>query len=184
MVRTKRLVRLEEDSVSRARHGKGDVYERLEQLYGSVDEVQAFVLRYTPCRRGCCGCCHYKVNLFGIEATYLERSLGIQREPPLLPLVETHGLPCPFLWNNECTIYQHRPYACRKHLTLDASAYWCQPDRANTATLILAKFSKVEEAIAWLAHESGERQITDIRNFFPSGLRRKSRLPPNLVLDG
>lgn len=168
-----RLAKLEEDSASHATFGDVDLFDRLERFYKSVDEVLTFALRYTPCKRGCCGCCYYRIEVFGIEAAYLERTLGIRIDPLGQSIEATHGLPCPFLSKNECTIYRYRPYACRKYMTLDTSSYWCQPNRASTTELPLARFTKFDETMRMLAVESGVLEPKDIRNIFPFGLCRK-----------
>jgi Fe-S-cluster containining protein len=35
-------------------------------------------------------------------------------------------LPCPFLQNNRCLVYDYRPLACRMHFSLSSPA-WCKP---------------------------------------------------------
>jgi hypothetical protein len=39
---------------------------------------------------------------------------------------EVIGTPCPFLAGSECSIYEHRPFACRTHLSLDDDDLLCR----------------------------------------------------------
>lgn len=166
-----KLAKLEDGAAKRARNRRTPLFVRLEELYKSMDEVFAFVKAYTPCQKGCDSCCHYAVAVPGIEAAYMERKLGIRCDPMPMPNVKTHGLPCPFLADGSCSIYQHRPYVCRKHVALQPESFWCHPDRSNRQGSIMLRFTRFDEAMASLCVEFGTTESRDIRYVFPLGLR-------------
>jgi Fe-S-cluster containining protein len=111
------------------------------EAYARLDEkIQDSINRsglLPACHEGCAWCCHgVKINVTAPEALVIaERLKSMKNE--LLPAVQVaadrrcnmntdqyfmSGEPCPFLGaSNECTIYDVRPMACRRHCCLDAS---------------------------------------------------------------
>lgn len=104
-------------------------------------EAQVSVLaKEAPCRRGCAHCCHMAVHITSIEADLLAAASGrTWTQPANAPTVQrlleqadsadtlaswqqaderVAGTPCPFLDGHECSVYEHRPFACRTHLSL------------------------------------------------------------------
>ncbi|MBN1975347.1 MAG: YkgJ family cysteine cluster protein [Sedimentisphaerales bacterium] len=109
-----------------------------------------------PCRKGCSACCSYLVPLSVPEAFYLrEKVLAmpedtrktalnsflasariiLKEKPEGLNLLEIDQLskwysnlelPCPFLSDNICSIYDIRPIACREYL-VTGSEIFCNP---------------------------------------------------------
>jgi len=61
------------------------------------------------------------------------------------------NLPCPFLLNGLCTIYEQRPIACREHLVI-GSASICEAEGANQAKPVQMPIS-ILEALAQLTSE-------------------------------
>lgn len=149
-------------------------YAKLAKIYEIVGRLDKWKTGVTPCKRGCSGCCHMNVQISGIEARYIERKTrhkavaltdSIQHD-----ITEFEGQACPFLKDRACSIYEHRPHACRMHMTFDADSYWCQPGRLNQATLAFVNSKEVALAVAMLEIEQvgNERACgADIRDFFP-----------------
>ncbi len=123
------LKRFEAGSARAIRKAKGPPLETLGELYRCIDKVFDFFGNYKPCKKGCCHCFYYKIDVSDLEVAYIEEHTGVVREPRNFTLFGTHGMPCPFLRGTECSIYRFRPYACGKHVTVDASDYWCHPSR-------------------------------------------------------
>jgi len=67
------------------------------------------------------------------------------------------NLPCLFLLNGLCTIYEQRPIACREHLVI-GSASVCEADGANQAQLVQMPIS-ILEALAQLTSELEQTTI-------------------------
>lgn len=61
------------------------------------------------------------------------------------------NLPCPFLLNNLCTIYEQRPIACREHLAIGPASN-CKVNSTNQPQLLQTPIS-VLEALAQLTGE-------------------------------
>lgn len=145
---------------------KGSPLETLGELYRCMDKVFDFLGNYTPCKKGCSHCCYYKIDVSELEVAYIEQYTGVKREPHGDVMFGTHGMPCPFLRGAECSIYRFRPYVCRKHVTVDASEYWCHPNRCNGTLLMLLQSSGSEAAYSRLVNTA---RLADIRNYFPLG---------------
>ena len=81
------------------------------------------------------------VSISIIEAERLSfisgRNLAAVSRPVRHRSDEFSGIPCPFLQDNACTVYEHRPFACRAHYSFDDTAYWCHPERSNAAEFSL-----------------------------------------------
>ena len=70
------------------------------------------------------------------------------------------NLPCPFLLNDLCTIYEQRPIACREHLVI-GSASICKADGTNQAQPVQMPIS-ILEALAQLTSELEQTTIEAI----------------------
>lgn len=95
------------------------VHKALAVLFAS-GEVQP----PRACAEGCAHCCHFPVGVTYGEAMVL--AAAAQQEPTIrerlrtaaqetaeLAWSELVGLPCPFLWQSKCSVYEHRPLPCR-----------------------------------------------------------------------
>ena len=91
------------------------------------------------CKPGCAACCRIEVGITPGEAELLvhgARELGVSPDPLRLvaqaAVQEWNDIPpesraCVFLGaDNQCTVYQYRPGACRKYFALD------NPDKCDT----------------------------------------------------
>ena len=145
---------------------KGRPFDKLGELYRCMDKVFDFCGKYTPCKQGCSHCCYYKIDVSELEVAYIEKHTGVMRESHVEVIFGTHGMPCPFLRGTECSIYKFRPYACRKHVTVDATDYWCHPRRCSDANLMMLRSSEIKAAYELF---DDTEQLADIRNYFPLG---------------
>lgn len=144
---------------------KGNPRTKLLMLYGFIDEIYKAVSVLTPCKKWCTSCCHIPVSISEVEIEVIERGTGTRRNKNISHPSNYHGRPCPFLLNNACSIYTHRPFVCRRHVVLTKTSHWCNPNLANTAKFPLLKFSEVErvfQAILWEA----KAKPMDIRQAF------------------
>lgn len=112
---------------------KGNPRTKLLALYDFMSDIYGAVSPFTPCKKGCTSCCRIPVSIFDVEVEVIERGAGIRRKKRLGEPGNYHGLPCPFLTNNACSIYLYRPFVCRRHVTLTKTSHWCHPDRSNEA---------------------------------------------------
>lgn len=135
------------------------------------------------CQKGCAHCCHIPVTLSRSEADLISRASGRAITAPLRPVrtrellnaedvaaATAHlqrwktGIPCPFLVDSTCSVYEARPLACRVLLNLDDDDLLCRHSEAEPADVPYAD-SRVLRALA-LAAQPAE-VLADIRDFFP-----------------
>jgi len=107
--------------------------------------------RRVACKRGCAHCCHVQVDITEAEARLIVRALrdngesispaGIehmraQRDGDF-DSMSVEQRRCVFLNSaNECSVYEHRPMACRKYFALDNAAQ-CETAGANKGAMVL-----------------------------------------------
>jgi Fe-S-cluster containining protein len=80
-----------------------------------IDQIMASdVNPHMACKRGCNYCCHSPVALTQVEALVIAEAAGLEADcsPGRTSTPDEVGdAPCPFLKNNECSIYEFRPMA-------------------------------------------------------------------------
>ena len=145
--------------------GKGTLFQKLEKLYIFMDELYTFVAKFTPCKKGCSLCCHNEVSVSLLEAEYIEKHTGIKQSFNL-DIKDFPGTPCPFLNNGACSIYEHRPFVCRRHVALFDDPRWCQYDLPTHYVFPHIRFSPVEQSYALIVVSSGTVSTCDIRQAF------------------
>lgn len=151
----------------------GSALKKLRHLHRTTDELFAEVAPFVACRRKCNACCHYNVHLYPLEAELIQKHTGNARSKNNFPPHDFTGTPCVFLKEGECSIYDARPMACRKHVALTNSAYWCAPERSESIRLPMANFSQVNSAFEYIIEKDGRHQFSDIRQVFEVDLAAK-----------
>ena len=137
------------------------------------------------CRRGCSHCCSLPVAITSAEARLIGEAVG--REPAQPPaalrvkdaatdagFAERHraaelqvvGVPCPFLMQGECSIYEHRPFGCRTHLSLDDDELLC---RRIEGVEVTVPYADARMVYAVFLGAQANEALADIREFFPAG---------------
>lgn len=145
---------------------------KLGKIYSLMSAVAREVAPHVACSIGCSDCCKMNVSISIIEAERLShvtgRNLAVVRRPVRHRSDEFIGIPCPFLRDNACTVYEHRPFACRAHYSFDDTAYWCHPDRSNAAEFSLLESGGAKQAYQAIVMKSRLSGFADIRDFFPT----------------
>lgn len=116
------------------------VDERLAEIDKDLDELHAADPDHPTlaCKKGCSFCCHLRVYVFPPEVfrivDFVERSFDGSQKEALARRLEVHvealdklegmerlstRLPCPFLEDDLCSIYEARPTSCRAHHSID-----------------------------------------------------------------
>jgi Fe-S-cluster containining protein len=115
----------------------GNVDDAIRYLYGKIDATLDG-LRDIPiaCGKGCSHCCVIAVTVSAPEALYVGKQVAalgpqaiarvraaneVTRHIDLLAR-DRHPHDCPMLQDHACTIYAHRPKACRQAASTDALA--------------------------------------------------------------
>lgn len=145
---------------------------KLGKIYSLMSAVGREVAPHVACTKGCSDCCKMNVSISIIEAERLSlmsgRNLAAVSRPVRHRSDEFSGIPCPFLQDNACTVYEHRPFACRAHYSFDDTAYWCHPDRSNAAEFSLLESGGAKQAYQEIVMKSRLSGFADIRDFFPT----------------
>lgn len=158
---------------------------KLKGLYKVAGEITALAAPFAACKSGCSACCHMATMVALPEAQLMAESIGVKMRMPVkwMPspfdddatekrdefAASFHDTPraCPFLIDRKCSIYEHRPLACRIHLNMAANAEPCQMDQAReSATLDLIS---LDHAYALICRTL---RYQDIREYFPRGMRK------------
>lgn len=156
-------------------HRAADVVSHAAESTGSV-----------ACRQGCAHCCHIPITITRPEALYISsmtsrpivqspvgvidtadvndnRHVGVAAEDG--PWRHHIGVPCPFLVNNQCSIYKARPLACRYHFSLDTDSLLCELSQDGQSidqpTLNTLARQVNAQAVLGIAHD-----VADIRDWF------------------
>lgn len=136
------------------------------------------VTPYVACKRGCNHCCHIQVAITRTEAQLLGSRIGVQpsamKTPRLRPQDSySYQTPCTFLENGECSIYDSRPLACRKHASFEANEEPCRlTDQAGNhlnAKIAIPNFPGIVDAFNVVMKLVGKTDYADIRDYFPNG---------------
>lgn len=127
-----------------------DINKVTESLYKhSAKAIEKFVKEnkiHVACHSGCDTCCKtIKIEILPPEAFYIvDKIIKVLSKEKLNELIEKlkfnndkainknihdygeENIQCPFLENNQCSIYDYRPYKCRAYLAVDSD--FCKRD--------------------------------------------------------
>jgi Fe-S-cluster containining protein len=162
------------DQASRIESENASFKVKYRKMRDIADQIADGIAPSSACRRGCAHCCYIAVTISAAEAEII--SYHTQNEmtgrgvSPLDSMDVDYqsmyrGVPCPFLQGNECSIYEHRPIACRIHFSLADNAFFCDLTKAKSAesavpNIDLRTFFMALVAITWRSN------VGDIREFF------------------
>ena len=162
------LKKREAEIPNRLKKSKASNENKLKYLYEFMDEINSFTSKYTACKKGCSHCCSYEVAISEIEIQYIEKHTKNKRNKQYLKPGNFHGSDCSFLKDGKCSIYIARPYACRRHVALTKTNYWCQPSISKTEAFPLLQYSGIDGGYDFILRESNTRELVDIRQVFGS----------------
>lgn len=151
---------------------------KLPKLYALMEEVGRIRSPHLACNAGCSNCCrHIPVEISDLEARHIAAATG--KACATLP-PGRHTLPrvsgaCPFLTDDRCSIYEHRPYACRSLGVVDRDALTCSLEntrltRAKDPRAVPVPMTKMQAFDPLYQSMIGRPNATraDIRQFFPT----------------
>lgn len=92
----------------------------MDDFYKLFDVALKHLGKSSVCTRGCSHCCYVNVAATDLEVAYIEYKTGdTVTNYDKQKLTDKTGEKCRFLVNNECSIYEYRPAACRAFFTID-----------------------------------------------------------------
>lgn len=148
----------------------------------------------SPCRAGCSHCCYQGVTLAEDEARVIGKAIGRKVAEPAPGRVlnvndllqgtpeesaermakqrqwtvdEFNGKACTFLRDGACSIYEHRPIACRLHISVSRDDLLCRlvPGVAVEVPYVDARNEQQAYAMAFPIERS---RLADVRDWFPT----------------
>jgi Fe-S-cluster containining protein len=122
--------RLEKDIEQRFERINNKLLENYKHFLKYVDQINLIFSKYIPCKRGCCKCCYFPVNISDIEINIIKKYLyDIKQNVNYKNLNNSkkynNNNKCPFLKNSECIIYPVRPFMCRKYIVFNDDNSLC-----------------------------------------------------------
>jgi len=145
------------------------------------------VFALSACRTGCSHCCNITVPISRVEAEVIARETGARlnknagmkmgdESADLQAIVSDmsaiyYGMPCTFLNNGKCSIYESRPLACRLLLNMDDDDLLCiiTPE----AKVNVPRINTTEHELLGVAALGLNQTYDDIREWFPEGLPQR-----------
>lgn len=147
---------------------------RLRKVNALLDEHNSFNGENVACRKGCAHCCYIPVSLSETEAQMIGMAIGRKPKKNVATFhddpddIDTRNYgyhtPCPFLKDNQCSIYEHRPVACRKLVNADIDDLLCRLLAPRAPPVPYMNLSEFDLATAMIAEN---HKTADIREFFP-----------------
>lgn len=163
--------------------------KKLFWLRREAEVVSKAVLPHSACRKGCSDCCNINVMLSESEARVIAKAIGrpISEPAPGKVLVpdklmteagmmqfqlekeqitkDRTGHPCTFLEAGRCSIYEHRPMACRQQFNLDDDSLLCQ--LVEGGDIPVPYLYQQPAQAAYLMLWGTKSRMADIREWFP-----------------
>jgi len=146
---------------------------QLVRLRFLAEEVTKLFAKHSACASGCNHCCHINVAVSLPEAKLIAKSknLSISNPQKTFSLTEISNnqsyfnVPCTFLINGKCSIYEVRPVMCKTLINMDCKDTLCK--------LIPNKMVPVPYYNATLIHTvlvaiTINDNYADIRDWFPT----------------
>lgn len=142
---------------------------RLNRILRAADKYLAAILPYTACTHNCSYCCNMAVTMTSTEAELIGKFIGrkvtipARRTDIMANQKKYSGVPCLFLKDGRCSVYEVRPLACRVHVNMADTPDVC--DVKNPVQMPMLDTQKIDEA-HFIAFR--DDAWADIRDFFPS----------------
>lgn len=166
----KRLVELEGSLPTDIARANASARSEIGKIYRLMDQIAEVRAPHVACSGKCADCCRMNVSISALEAKLIADATGRKAATVEAPVRHEQdkfvGVACPFLQDDLCTIYEHRPLVCRNHASFYLTAKWCTPEHSLRTDAPMVNFSGIAEG--YVAVSGGDRMIVaDIRDFFP-----------------
>ena len=120
----------------------GSPLEIYRKFIALIDEYNIAFSRYMPCKKSCGKCCKIPVEITDLEKNIIKHYLEENNKTKYYNYFNSNnskisngligeeylGMECPFLLDNECSIYSVRPYRCRRYIIFSENNSLCDYD--------------------------------------------------------
>ena len=157
---------------------------KLRGPLGLADKIAAAVAPHAVCKKGCTHCCHIPVAMTQTEANLIAEQIGRIAQPVPPSDAQVSGreygyhVPCTFLKDGNCSIYERRPFACRVHLNLDDDKLLCRLLPGIPVPVPYFNSTHLRRAYVEICDSEA---LADIRQFSRSGLNYRRGRCANFV---
>lgn len=142
-------------------------------LRRAVETVAIQVQSRSACATGCSHCCNIAVDVSKTEALMIAKAIGRKVDSRVLDGVVTkqhpmswYGQPCPFLHAGQCSVYEHRPVACRTQFNMDDDDLLCMLVQGEE--IRVPYLDMMDHKLAYAEAVSTNEVCADIRQWFPA----------------
>lgn len=146
-------------------------------LRGVAEVVSTMISPHVSCGAGCDHCCHMACTISIHEAKIIGARIGVDPKPVKIELTahtrsdmvdKYTGVPCPFLKEKKCSIYDIRPLSCRTYFNLSAYPEICDVVKHPGNEVPALDLSPIWMADVLInATPSAPFVYGDIREYFP-----------------
>ncbi len=162
------------NEVGRTIQANRQPFRKMIRLQEVRDAIIDRVSPYAACKSGCHHCCMMAVTISSHEAKKIGEHIGIK--PKYVPMtmdrdqmVQAYmGVPCPFLKQKKCSIYEVRPSACRTHFNMSAYPQVCDVVEFPGRDVPNINWWQYWVAESVVAMQMGST-FGDLREYFPDG---------------
>jgi uncharacterized protein len=133
----------------------------LEILFSEMDVIYSYVHNFTICKKGCSYCCQLGISVSQLEVEYIIKKLELNKS-----IINSLDSKCLFLTGGICSIYDFRPFSCRRHLAFYDSPEWCEMDISPNHRFPNIDCTEIDRCYAYLTGPDGRDHMQDIRQAF------------------
>jgi uncharacterized protein len=168
----------EDDIAQVTANHHGSSKSKLRKIYLLLNEISEVRAPFVACGKGCAQCCNVNITVSKVEAKAISENTGWKlntvSETKKHKLDKYLGVPCPFLENDACSIYENRPMVCRTHASFFTSPKWCDTKVCLEIEAPLVNFAGIHQAYAAISDSQATIPVmADIRDFFDGNKARK-----------
>lgn len=141
-----------------------------------ADELAAMVAPIAPCKKNCAHCCYQAVEISKWEAERIAKfskrkmadfagyEMGKMQHRAAID--KYNGVACPFLKDDNCSIYAVRPLMCRIHFSIGPNAELCNTIAHCGASIPQFNFTQLH-LYQGMIFVINNNPFGDIRHWFP-----------------
>lgn len=136
--------------------------KKLEMIYSFMQQLSDSYESFTPCKKGCSICCSLgTITIHDVEIELIKKKYKLKGN---IIKPRENGY-CHFLKDGQCSIYDARPYVCRRYQSFYKNNSACLPD--NQKILVdagiqetILEFSEIKKLFNMIIRDSNSKHYT------------------------